>query len=39
MGWLELSDAAAKGKQDTITSGQVKSMLNEMQAFLTKIKY
>jgi hypothetical protein len=37
--WLELCDAAAKGKNEIITSGQVKSMLNEMQAFLTKIKY
>jgi hypothetical protein len=37
--WLELCDAAAKGKQDAFTSGQVKSMLGEMQAFLTKIKY
>jgi hypothetical protein len=37
--WLELCDAATKGTHDTITSGQVKSMLNEMQAFLTKIKY
>ena len=38
IGWLELFDTAAKGKQD-ITSDQVKNMLNEMQAFLTKIKY
>lgn len=37
--WLELCDAAAKGKQDSITSAQVKSMLGEMQAFLTKTKY
>ncbi len=38
IGWLELFDAAAKGKQDT-NRDQVKNMLNEMQAFLTKIKY
>ena len=37
--WLEICDDAAKGKADTITSGQVKSMLDEMQVFLTKIKY
>ena len=37
--WLELCDTAAKGKNDTLTSSQVKLMLNEMQAFLTKIKY
>ena len=37
--WLELCDIAAKGKSDAITSDQVKSMLNEMQTFLTKIKY
>jgi hypothetical protein len=37
--WLELCDAAAKGTAEAIDSGQVKNMLNEMQAFLTKIKY
>jgi hypothetical protein len=37
--WLELCDAAAKGKHEAIDSGQVKDMLNEMMAFLTKIKY
>lgn len=37
--WLELCDAAAKGKVEEIDSGQVKNMLNEMQAFLTKIRY
>lgn len=37
--WLELSDSATKVKSDSITSDQVKNMLNEMQAFLTKIKY
>ncbi len=39
MSWLEICDAAAKGKNDEFTSSQVKSMLNQMQAFLTKIKY
>jgi len=39
MSWLEIYDAAAKGNLDAFTSSQVKSMLNEMQAFLTKIKY
>ena len=37
--WFELCDAAAKGKTDSITSDLVKTMLNEMQAFLTKTKY
>jgi hypothetical protein len=37
--WIELCDAAAKEKHDVIDSGQVKNMLNEMMAFLTKIKY
>lgn len=37
--WLELCDAAAKGKHEYVTSGRVKSMLDEMQAFLTKTKY
>ncbi|MGB3221557.1 MAG: hypothetical protein WBB23_02035 [Desulforhopalus sp.] len=37
--WLELCDAAAKEKHEAIDSGQVKNMLNEMMAFLTKIKY
>ena len=37
--WFELCDAAAKGKNDEFTSSQVKSMLREMQAFLTRIKY
>jgi hypothetical protein len=39
MSWLELCDAAAKGTNDAITSNQVKSMLGEMQTFLSKIKY
>ncbi|GAB6192927.1 hypothetical protein [Desulfocastanea catecholica] len=39
VGWLELCDAAAKGPVEEVDSGQVKNMLNEMQAFLTKIKY
>jgi hypothetical protein len=37
--WLELCDAAAKEKHEAIDSGHVKNMLNEMMAFLTKIKY
>ena len=37
--WLEIYDAAAKEKHEALDSGQVKSMLNEMMAFLTKIKY
>ncbi|TKB25620.1 hypothetical protein FCL47_13890 [Desulfopila sp. IMCC35006] len=37
--WLELYDAAVKGAGDSIAGDQVKSMLNQMQAFLTKIKY
>jgi hypothetical protein len=37
--WLELCDAAAKGTVEEVDSGQVKNMLNEMQAFLTKIRY
>lgn len=39
IGWLEICDAAAQGKVAEIDGGQVKNMLNEMQAFLTKIKY
>lgn len=39
MSWLELCDNAARGKHDTITSGEVKTMLNQLQAFLAKIKY
>ncbi len=37
--WLELYDTAVKGAGDSIPDDQVKSMLNQMQAFLTKIKY
>ncbi len=37
--WFELCDNAAKGNHDSITSPQVQRMLNDMQAFLTKIKY
>ncbi len=37
--WLELCDAAAQGTVEAIDGGQVKNMLNEMQAFLTKIRY
>jgi hypothetical protein len=37
--WLELCDAAAKGKGEDLDIAQVKNMLNGMQAFLTKIKY
>ena len=37
--WLELCDAAAKGQHEYVTSGRVKSMLVEMQVFLTKTKY
>jgi hypothetical protein len=39
MSWLELCDNAARGKHDAVTSGQVKTMLNQLQAFLAKIKY
>lgn len=39
MAWLELFDAAAKGNSDAVSRDQVKSMLNEIQGFLTKIKY
>jgi hypothetical protein len=39
MSWLELCDNAARGKHETITRGQVKTMLNQLQAFLAKIKY
>jgi len=37
--WLELCDAAAKGTDEAIDGEQVKNMLNEMQAFLTTIRY
>lgn len=37
--WLELCDSATSGTRDSITGDQVKSMLNAMRAFLTKIKY
>jgi len=37
--WLDLYDAAAGAKTDAITSDQVKNMLNEMQAFMNRIKY
>ena len=37
--WLELCDSAAKGGNDAVTSGQVKTMINHMQAFLARIKY
>lgn len=37
--WLELCDNAAGGKQDAITGSQLKTMLNQLQAFLAKLKY
>ncbi len=37
--WLELYETAVKGAGESIATDQVKSMLNQMQAFLTKIKY
>ncbi len=37
--WIELYDAATRGKQEAVDVGRVKNMLNEMMAFLTKIKY
>ncbi|MGB3212103.1 MAG: hypothetical protein WBB19_15470 [Desulforhopalus sp.] len=39
MSWFEICDAAVNGNPETVTSSQVKSMLNEMMAFLTKTKY
>jgi hypothetical protein len=39
LSWLDLYEAAAAGKQDAITGAQVKNMLGEIQAFLTRIKY
>jgi len=39
MSWIEICNAAAGSTGDTVTSAQVKTMLNEMQAFIAKIKY
>ncbi len=39
IGWIELCDAAAAGKHEAVDPARVKNMLNEMMAFLVKIKY
>ena len=37
--WLELCDSAAAATGESIDANQVKTMLRQMQALLTKIKY